>query len=348
MNTHLWVGMLFSFITVILVTPLVIRLAFAIGATDRPNNRKVHQVVMPRIGGLAIFIGVLIGYIASGLYKENITAITVSSLLILLLGLYDDLYEVNAKVKLLVQLFAAVIVIISGLTIDFIQIPFLGKIQLGLFKYPITLLWIIGITNTINLIDGLDGLAVGISTIVIATIAILAALNGKYLILMLSLILLGSTLAFLFYNFYPAKIFMGDVGSLFLGYCISILSLLGLYKSVTLFSFAVPMIIMGVPVFDTFFAIFRRLKNRQPITVADKGHLHHRLLLLGLSHRATVLLLYLVSMIFSVTAYVFSSTVLWGTVLLCVVLFGIIVLIKGNTGSLAQNFFIIKRRLTGK
>ncbi|WP_313892632.1 MraY family glycosyltransferase [Psychrobacillus sp.] len=310
MDIKLLLAFIVSMATAIAITPLVIKLAHIIGAVDKPSERKVHANVMPRLGGLAIFIAVVVGYFVAGLYEAKITGIIVGALIIIVLGIIDDKYELSAKIKLLGQILAACAVMGSGLTIEVLNIPFLGVFHLGIFSYVVTLIWILAITNAINLIDGLDGLSAGISSIVFASIAFLAFSGDKMLILSLSLILLGSTLGFLFHNFYPAKIFMGDTGSMFLGYSISILSLLGLYKSVTLFSFVVPIMILGVPIFDTSFAIIRRLVNRQPIHAADKSHLHHRLLALGLSHRDTVLVIYGFGLIFSITAITFETLTL--------------------------------------
>lgn len=312
-----------SFVTVLVVTPLVMKFAIIIGAVDKPNERKVHTKLMPRLGGLAIFIGAIVGYFVSGLYNERMTGIITGAVIIVILGILDDKYELSAKKKFLVQVFVGIIVVSTGLTIDFMQIPFFTKFELGLWAYPITVLWIVGITNAINLIDGLDGLAAGISIIGITTIAIMAGAYNKVMILTLAVILIGSILAFLFYNFHPAKIFMGDTGALFLGYSISILSLLGLYKSVTLFSFIVPIIILGVPIFDTFFAIIRRIVNKVPISSPDKSHLHHRLMAIGLTHRQTVLVIYGFGIIFAICALLLKSTTLWGTLL---ILFGLIIL----------------------
>lgn len=311
---YLEIKLLFAFIismvTAVAVTPLVIKFAHKIGAVDKPSKRKVHQRVMPRLGGLAIFIAVTVGYFVAGLYEAKITGIIVGALIIIVLGIIDDKYEISAKVKLAGQILAACAVMGSGLTIEVLNIPFIGVFHLGIFSYVVTLFWILAITNAINLIDGLDGLSAGISSIVFASIAFLAFSADKMLILSLSLILLGSTLGFLFHNFHPAKIFMGDTGSMFLGYSIAILSLLGLYKSVTLFSFVVPIMILGVPIFDTSFAIIRRLVNRKPISEADKSHLHHRLLALGLSHRDTVLVIYGFGLIFSISAITFETLTL--------------------------------------
>jgi UDP-GlcNAc:undecaprenyl-phosphate/decaprenyl-phosphate GlcNAc-1-phosphate transferase len=326
MNEQAIYGFLASFITVLAITPLVIKFAIYIGATDKPNNRKVHQKIMPRLGGLAIFIGVIVGYFTGGLNDAPLTGITIGAIIIVLLGIIDDKYELKAKYKLAGQLVAALIVAKTGLQIDLLNIPFIGEFDIDpVVAFPLTVFWIVAITNAINLIDGLDGLAAGISAIVISTIAIMAGINGNVMILTLSLVVLGATLGFLFYNFHPAKIFMGDTGALFLGYSISIISLLGVYKSVTLFSFVIPVIILGVPVFDTTFAILRRLANKKPISSPDKGHLHHRLLSLGLSHRGTVLTIYFLSIVFSVAAALFSTTTIWGAILIT---FGLLLLLE--------------------
>ncbi|MDP4163388.1 MAG: MraY family glycosyltransferase [Bacillota bacterium] len=312
-----------ALITVLILTPLVIKFAVWFGAIDKPNERKVHQKIMPRLGGLAIFIGVIAGYLVGGLYDQKVNTISIGAILIILIGIFDDKYELSAKTKFAGQLIVASLILASGLKIDLVRIPYVGAFYLGIWSYPITIFWIVAITNAINLIDGLDGLSSGVSAIGIATIGIMALLAGKMLIFTLSLILLGSILGFLFYNFHPAKIFMGDTGALFLGYSISILSLLGLYKSVTLFSFLVPVIILGVPVFDTTFAIIRRIANKKPISAPDKSHLHHRLLALGLSHRKTVLAIYAFGILFSASAVLLSKSTLWGSIF---IIFGLLVI----------------------
>lgn len=340
-----------SLITVLVATPFVIKLALKIGATDKPNARKVHQQIMPRLGGLAIFIGVVAGYFAGGVYNQKVTAITIGAILIVILGMLDDKYELSAKVKFAGQIFIASLIVASGLTVDLITVPYVGDFELGYWSYPITIFWIVAFTNAINLIDGLDGLSAGISFIGIATIAILAALAGKVLIFTLSLILLGSILGFLFYNFHPAKIFMGDTGALFLGYSISILSLLGLYKSVTLFSFLIPVMILGVPVFDTTFAIIRRLVNRRPISAPDKSHLHHRLLALGLSHKNTVLVIYGLGILFSLSAILVSEATLWGAIFIIIGLLIFIELIAELIGIVHEKYqpmLNLYRKIAGK
>ncbi|TFD95750.1 glycosyltransferase family 4 protein [Jeotgalibacillus sp. R-1-5s-1] len=337
-----------ALVTVLILTPLVMKLAVKIGAVDQPNARKVHEKVMPRLGGLAIFGGVIAGFYAGGLHNEKVTAISVGAILIVIVGILDDKYQLSAKTKLLGQLVVAGLIIYSGLTIDFITIPYVGEFELGFWQYPITLFWIVAITNAINLIDGLDGLSAGISGIGIATIAVMAGMSGKVLIFTLSIILLGSILGFLFYNFHPAKIFMGDTGALFLGYAIAVLSLLGLYKSVTLFSFLIPIIILGVPIFDTTFAIIRRIANKQPISAPDKSHLHHRLLFMGLSHRNTVLAIYGMGIIFSLTAIVLTESTLWGSffiVLGLLIVFEIVAEIIGLVNERYRPFLFLYKKL---
>lgn len=351
MDTRLILAFFTAAITVLVVTPFIMKLAVRIGATDKPNLRKVHQNIMPRLGGLAIFIGVAAGFFVSGLYTQRITGITVGALLIIIIGILDDVYELSAKVKLIGQIIVASVVVSTGLTIDFISIPFIDKYNLGILAIPVTIFWIVAITNAINLIDGLDGLAAGISAIVIATIGIMAGLAGKVMILSLALILLGSIIGFLFYNFYPAKIFMGDTGALFLGYSISILSLLGLYKSVTLFSFVVPIIILGVPIFDTTFAIIRRLVNKQSIVAPDKSHLHHRILAFGISHRNTVLIIYGFGILFSVSAVMFTSATLWGSLLiifLLLIFIQVVAEVIGLVNDRYKPFLRFYRRVFGR
>jgi len=358
MSTQTILAFFASFITVLLVTPLVMKLAVKIGATDKPNHRKVHAKVMPRLGGLAIFIGVVVGYFVGGLHNHQITGITVGGLVIILIGILDDKYELSAKVKLIGQIAAAGVVVVSGLTVEFIHLPKIGVVEFGVWAIPITIFWIVGITNAINLIDGLDGLAAGVSVIVIGTIAVMAGLAGKEMILLIALIFMGSTIGFLFFNFHPAKIFMGDTGALFLGYGIAILSLLGLYKSVTLFSFVVPILILGVPIFDTTYAIIRRIVNKKPIGSPDKSHLHHRLLAVGFSHRNTVLVIYALGFVFSASALLFSRTTIWGTIFLLFILLLMVEVIAEMIGlindrykpliSLFRRVMGNKRRVTGR
>jgi UDP-GlcNAc:undecaprenyl-phosphate/decaprenyl-phosphate GlcNAc-1-phosphate transferase len=303
------------------MTPIVKRFAFAVGAIDKPNYRKVHTRIMPRLGGLAIylaFVGAVL--IALPLVPEGtlraydlnmIRAILVGGSIIVIVGGLDDRFELSAKVKLIGQIAAACVVVFGfGVKIDLLNIPFGDSMQpiAAWLSIPLTVFWIVGVTNAINLIDGLDGLAAGVSGIAIATILTMAAIMGFVPVILLSTILLGGVIGFLFYNFHPAKIFMGDSGALFLGFCLATLSMLG-FKQVTIVSFVTPLLIIGVPLSDTFFAIIRRWRSKKPIFAPDKGHLHHCLQELGFSHRNTVLIIWGIAALFGGCAIVQSTLI---------------------------------------
>lgn len=331
-------GLIICFIIAILITPLVKKLAIKIGAVDYPNDRKVHKGLMPRLGGLAIFISFLLGFII--FLPETIEAwpILIGSTIIVLTGLLDDLKELSAKTKLTGQLLAAIVTVLGGIQIEFITLPFGDRIEFGYLAIPLTILWIVGITNAINLIDGLDGLAAGVSSIALLTISGLAISMGNPLIALIGLILLGSTLGFLFYNFHPAKMFMGDTGALFLGYMISVLAVMGLFKNIAIFSLIVPIIILGVPILDTVFAIVRRIVQNKPLSAPDKLHLHHCLVKLGFSHRQTVIMIYAMSSLFSVAAIMFTRATIWGSTFILIGLIVAIELIVEITGLIGENY----------
>lgn len=328
------------FVLSLLITPLIIKFAFFIGATDKPNARKVHEKIMPRLGGLAIFLSFLVGmFILKPDYESyNTVAVILGSIIIVITGFLDDKFELSPKYKLLGQLLAALIVVfIGGIQVEFINLPFGGKMEFGFLSIPITLLWIVGITNAINLIDGLDGLAAGVSSIALITLTGMAIIMGNTYVAIVASIVLFSTLGFLRYNFHPAKIFMGDTGALFLGYIIAVLSLLG-FKNVTVISLLIPIIILGVPISDTFYAIIRRMVNKKPISAPDKSHLHHCLLKLGYSHRQTVLLIYAMAAIFGLVAIILSQAKLWGAFLLVCFLLVVIQLIAEKIGLIGKEF----------
>lgn len=301
------------------LTPLVKKFAVKVGAVDVPNARKVHSRIMPRMGGLAIygaFMLALVGLmfiIPDTLFGTTRDANLVKSLLaggsiIVLIGALDDRFELSAKVKLLGQIVAASVVVFGfDMTVSFINVPF-GDHYLFINDWiaiPLTIFWIVGVTNAINLIDGLDGLAAGVSAISIATILVMAVIMGNPVVILLCALLLGSIIGFLFFNFYPARIFMGDTGSLFLGFSLAVLSMLG-FKQVAIVSFITPLLIIGVPLSDTLFAIIRRWLHKKPIFAPDKGHLHHCLQQLGFSHRKTVLVIYGIAAFFGVLAIIQS------------------------------------------
>lgn len=332
-------GFAIALIVALLLTPLVKKFAFLVGAIDKPNHRKVHTRIMPRMGGLAIYLAFVVAFFSVitlipegtllGKDLNLLKAVLVGGTIIIITGAFDDRFELSAKLKLVLQIVAAAIVVFGfDISIDFVSTPFGENMQqindwIGI---PVTILWIVGVTNAINLIDGLDGLASGVSGIAIATILIMAIIMGIQPVILLSTLLLGGIVGFLRYNFYPAKIFMGDSGSLFLGFCLAMLSLIS-FKQVTLVSFVIPLLIIGVPLSDTFFAIVRRLVNKRPIFAPDKGHLHHRLQDLGFSHRRTVLLIWGIAAIFGAMAIIQSAVIKlnganWVTfAVVCIVIF---------------------------
>ncbi|MBK3494812.1 undecaprenyl/decaprenyl-phosphate alpha-N-acetylglucosaminyl 1-phosphate transferase [Viridibacillus sp. YIM B01967] len=334
----IYLAWIVAFIASILLTPLVKRLAYRVGAVDRPNYRKVHANIMPRLGGLAIFLAFLIGVFIYRPMNPALIPLLIGSFIIIVTGVLDDIFEISAKAKLLGQFIAAIIVVFfGGIQIDFINLPFDGMLNFGFLSIPLTIIWIVGITNAINLIDGLDGLAAGVSTISLITLAGMAFIMGNTFVIIMATLLAVSTLGFLFYNFHPAKIFMGDTGALFLGFMISVLALLG-FKGVTFISLIIPIIMLGVPISDTFFAIVRRLLNKQPPFSPDKSHLHHCLLNVGFTHRQTVLIIYGIASMFGLAAITFSMAKIWGGILLITVLLVAIELFVEVIGLAGSNY----------
>jgi UDP-GlcNAc:undecaprenyl-phosphate GlcNAc-1-phosphate transferase len=308
-----------ALVLALVFTPLVKKLAIKVGAVDVPNHRKVHTRIMPRLGGVAIYASFTVGlllilpWVPEGMFsaydRNLISALLVGGTLIVLLGALDDRFDLSAKLKLLVQIAAACIVVFGfDVKINLLNIPFGSAMQpIGEWiSIPLTILWIVGVTNAINLIDGLDGLAAGVSGIAISTILVMGILMGNETVVLLSVVLLGSIGGFLYFNFHPAKIFMGDSGSLFLGFALATLSMLG-FKQITVVSFVTPLLIIGVPLSDTFFAIVRRWVHKKPIFAPDKGHLHHCLQQLGFSHRKSVLIIYGIAAFFGACAVIQSS-----------------------------------------
>lgn len=299
------VGVTFMFTA--LFIPIVKKIAEFIGAMDMPNARKVHKKPIPRLGGLGIYAGFLLGYMLFGEQSIQMNAVLIGSIIIIITGIFDDIKPVPAKYKLIGQIVgAAVVPLYGGILLQDIS-AFGLYIDFGIFAYPLTILFIVAIINCINLIDGLDGLSSGISSIYFLTIGIIAILlhNSSGLDVILTFIMLGSTLGFLLHNFNPAKIFMGDSGSMFLGYIISVISLLG-FKNVTLTSFIIPILLLAIPIMDTLFAILRRIINHKPLGMPDKNHLHHQLLNLKFSQKKTVFIIYLVDILFALASIIYA------------------------------------------
>lgn len=299
---ELILSMLMSFVIAYFSIPLVIKIAYRIGAIDQPDQRKVHEKAIPRLGGLAIFTAFMFCMLFIVKVSGPFLGIIIGGFVIFLVGMLDDIYQISPWLKLIGQCIAAAIAMYSGVMVHFLTNPFDGMLGLGYLSYPLTFLWIVGISNAINLIDGLDGLAAGVSGIAAITMGIVAVLQGQIMVFIVAMILVSSIAGFLPYNFHPARIFMGDGGSNFLGFVLSCLAIMGLAKSAAIIALFVPILILGIPIFDTFFAIIRRIYNKKPIFMPDKAHLHHRLMAIGYSHQKSVMIIYGISGFFGTVA----------------------------------------------
>jgi len=309
MKTYLTVY-LSSALLALVVTPVVIWLARKLNAVNRPDVRTVHSKPIPRIGGVAIFVSatalvlcvLLLPNVVGQRFriiKPQLVVLLSAATFIFAVGLIDDLKGLRASIKFLAELAAALIIYAIGIRIKSVAVADWLTIDFGWFSLPLTLLWIVGITNAVNLSDGLDGLAAGISAIACGVIAILAIQGGQVIMAVLMLALLGSLSGFLVFNFNPAKIFMGDCGSLFLGFTIASASVLSSMKSSALVGLALPMLALGIPIFDTLFSMLRRFLERRSVFSPDRSHFHHHLLALGLNQRHVVIVAYAVTCLFA-------------------------------------------------
>ena len=296
-----------------LMCPLVKSFAYKIGAIDVPkDNRRMHKKPVPRLGGLAIFMGFMVSILLFASIDHEMQGILLGAVIIVVLGVVDDMTPLRAYFKFFVQIVAALVAVFHGVVIEtlsnpniFSQSPYWN---LGWIAIPVTVLWIVGITNAVNLIDGLDGLACGVSTISALTMLVIALLVSESGIAVIMASLVGACLGFMPYNRNPAKMFMGDTGSTFLGYILATISIQGLFKYYAIVSFAVPFLILGLPMFDTLFAIIRRLAHGQNPMAPDRGHIHHRLIDMGLNQKQAVAALYVVSSILGLSAVVLTAS----------------------------------------
>lgn len=339
------IRLLITFAIVFILTPIVRKIAFKVGAVDKPNKRRVNKVPMPSMGGLAIYIAFVISGFA--LFRHALplplfTHIVIAGGIIVATGIIDDIYELTPRQKLVgITLGAVYLYFFAHLRMDRLKILGLHEFQLPVWlSFIFTIIWILAITNSINLIDGLDGLASGVSMICLITIGIVALFHfqGPLSFIAIMIFMLVAAIAgFLPYNFYPAKIYLGDTGALFLGFMISTFSLMGL-KNATIITFLTPIVILGVPIADTLFAIIRRKVNRKPISSADKMHLHHRLISMGFTHRGAVLTIYGLSIIFSMIALIYNYLSMWGVVILSIALLFCIELFIEMIGLIGPQF----------
>ncbi len=308
-----------------IATPVVKSLAFKVGAVDVPKDaRRMHDHPIPRMGGLAIFLGFLLavlifvpltsamGNSGAELLSDSTKGMLLGAIIIVILGVFDDIYDLPAKFKFVVQIIAAIVAAVSGNVIDVISNPNVFSqnpwLELGWLSYPVTIIWIVAVTNAVNLIDGLDGLACGVSTISSMTMLVIALLVSEVNVAVMMGALAGACLGFLPYNLNPAKIFMGDTGSTFLGFILATMSVQGMFKMYTIISFVVPFLMLGLPIFDTCFAFIRRIAHGQSPMHPDRSHVHHRLIDMGFTQKQAVGILYVISAILGLSAVILTTS----------------------------------------
>ena len=319
------VACLISLMLSVLVTPLVRRLALRIGAVSTPGGRHVNGRAIPRLGGIGLAFAWAVPVVALALRDPlvmvaldhrwlQIWTVVGGGAAICAVGALDDVRSVRSLYKLAAQVFVAILAFVCGFQIQAIQLPLFGTLQMGVFALPVTVFWIVGVTNAVNLIDGLDGLAAGVTFFAAFTSFVIASISGSVFVALTMAALMGALVGFLFFNFNPARIFMGDSGSYFLGFVLATTALAGgglQQKASTAVSLLVPVLALGVPIFDTLFSMFRRVLERRPIFSADRGHVHHRLLDIGLTHRRAVIFLYGVSSLLAAGAIAVSLGRSW-------------------------------------
>ncbi len=335
MDYKFLLNFLISFLTTLLLVPLNRKLSLKLDVVSYPTReRDAHIKPTARMGGLSIGVGFFVATLIFMPFMKNFDLretglILLGAFVIFVVGILDDIYNLKPVYKLGGQILAAILCIAGGVTIDFMTVPVKGGMMYftTMVSAVVTFFWIVGIINAMNLIDGLDGLAAGISTIAAICFMIIAFLNGNSLALVLTISLAGATLGFLPYNFNPAKIFMGDTGSMLLGYVLAISAVEGLFKGYILVTLVAPIIILGVPIFDTLCAIIRRIVNRRPISEGDKKHIHHKLMEKGFSHKNTVITLYLISICFGVTGILVAAKDIYYAFLTLIILLGLVFLI---------------------
>lgn len=308
-------ALLTALVVSFLMTPVVKTFAYKVGAVDVPKDaRRMHKVPIPRLGGLAIFIGFMVSVLILGGVRGGngqMQSILLGSVIIVVLGVVDDIMALPAMLKFVVQIAAALIPALNGVVIQAFSNPNIFSDSLywvlGPLSVPFTVLWIVAITNAVNLIDGLDGLANGVSAISATTMLVIALLASEAQVAIVMAALVGACVGFMPYNLNPAKMFMGDTGATFLGYILATMSIQGLFKFYAVISFAVPFLILGLPIFDTTFAFIRRLAHGQSPMHADRGHIHHRLIDMGLNQKQAVATLYVISAMLGLSAVVLTT-----------------------------------------
>ena len=346
-----------SFLLATAMTPIVILWAQRRGLVDKPDGRKIHTVAIPRVGGIAIFLGAILAILPVLALQNRIgtefravmpemMVLLLGSSALFVVGLCDDLKRLRIRTKLLAQCGGAILVCLAGVRIEEIVVRDLFTLELGRFGIIVTILWIVGITNAVNLIDGLDGLAAGISGIAAAVIAVLALWQGNAVLAVIMLALCGSLTGFLLFNFHPAKVFMGDSGSLFLGFILAVSSVMTAAKSEALVGICLPIIVLGIPIFDTFFSVLRRYLNRRGIMSPDRGHFHHLLLKRGLKQHHVAILAYAITVLVSGLGLIMIWTRSTASLLIFLLCLTLILIVFREIGSVSfrRTFEAIRAR----
>ena len=304
--TKVGLALLVAAVLAFAVTPLVKRLAQKVGAMDVPTDgRRMHHRPIPRMGGLAIFTAFLVSTLLFAFPEidREVRGILLGAVIIVILGVLDDIFTLHAGLKFVVQIAAAVVTVLHGCRIE----HFMGLQLATWLSYPVSVIWIVTITNAVNFIDGLDGLAAGVCAISAGAMLVVALLVADFMSAVMLAAIVGACVGFIPYNFNPAKIFMGDTGSTFLGFMLSAISIYGLFKMYAIISFAVPFLVLGLPIFDICFAVVRRVSKGQSPMHADRGHVHHRLIDMGFSQKQAVAIAYMLSAILGMAAVVLTN-----------------------------------------
>ena len=307
-------ALLVALVVSFLASPLVKNFAYKVGAIDVPKDaRRMHKTPIPRLGGLAIFLGFMISVILFVPIRgdREMQSILLGAVIIVVLGVVDDIMALPAMLKFVVQIVAALIPTLNGVIVRAVSNPNIFSENpywvLDWLSIPVTVLWIVAVTNSVNLIDGLDGLANGVSAISATTVLVISLIASEAQVALVMAALVGASVGFMPYNQNPAKMFMGDTGATFLGYILATMSIQGLFKFYAVISFVVPFLILGLPIFDTAFAFTRRIAHGQSPMHADRSHIHHRLIDLGLNQKQAVATLYVISAILGLSAVVLTT-----------------------------------------
>ncbi|MBA7668789.1 putative undecaprenyl-phosphate N-acetylglucosaminyl 1-phosphate transferase [subsurface metagenome] len=348
MWVRLIVVLLMALVCSLLLTPLVRRVALRFRIIERPNPRKIHKRAVTCLGGVAIYTSfvasVLVGFLIlfknpHSSFSYKLVGLLCGGSMVLVLGLVDDIKGAQAPVKVSWQIAAALVTsAVFGIRMTYVDVPFFGVIWLGTFSVPLTLLWVVGLTNALNWIDGLDGLAAGISSIACVSLLVVSWRGGDLFSVVVLIALLGATLGFLKYNFYPAKVFMGDTGSNFLGFVLANVAIMGGLKSAAALSLMVPILILGIPIFDTLFSVWRRVCLKKSPIRPDTDHFHFRLVKLGLNHRQAVLVIYIISAVLGGCAILLAQNPTLTSLAVVVFIVGLLVLAFLRLGLLSVSF----------